>query len=145
MTYTKGGLLNTTQLESISGKKWKKGGILSADQLNELSNGSDEGNAFETIEVYSGYNSSITINGLKGRPKAFALILSESLNTTSNKEVVSMYDIPDYFRSVTAVTASSKGSLETDNFQYEYDNGSITLTCGSYTFRARHYVFFYVY
>ena len=39
MTFTKGGLLNTTQLESISGKKWKKGGILSATQLNKLSGG----------------------------------------------------------------------------------------------------------
>lgn len=39
MTYIKGGLLSTTQLESISGKKWKKGGILSATQLNELSSG----------------------------------------------------------------------------------------------------------
>lgn len=43
MTFTKGGLLSTTQLESISGKKWKKGGILSATQLNELSGG---GNAY---------------------------------------------------------------------------------------------------
>ena len=39
MTFTKGGLLSTTQLESISGKKWKKGGILNATQLNELSGG----------------------------------------------------------------------------------------------------------
>ncbi len=50
MTFTKGGLLNITQLESISGKKWKKGGILSATQLNELSNG---GNAYsDSILVF---------------------------------------------------------------------------------------------
>ena len=34
--FTKGGLLNTTQLQNLSGKKWKKGGILNAKQLNEL-------------------------------------------------------------------------------------------------------------
>lgn len=36
--FTKGGILNTTQLQNLSGKKWKKGGILSATQLNELTN-----------------------------------------------------------------------------------------------------------
>ncbi len=41
--FTKGGLLNTTQLQNLSGKKWKKGGILSAKQLNELSNGNGGG------------------------------------------------------------------------------------------------------
>ena len=40
MTFIKGGVLNSNQLESISGKKWKKGGILNAKQLNELSSGS---------------------------------------------------------------------------------------------------------
>lgn len=37
--FTKGGILNTTQLQNLSGKKWKKGGILNAKQLNELSSG----------------------------------------------------------------------------------------------------------
>jgi hypothetical protein len=50
MTFTKGGLLNTTQLESISGKKWKKGGILSATQLNELS--SEKNKEDKTNKLY---------------------------------------------------------------------------------------------
>lgn len=42
MTFTKGGILNSNQLESISNVKWKKGGILSAEQLNKLSTGGSE-------------------------------------------------------------------------------------------------------
>lgn len=49
--FIKGGILNTTQLQNLSGKKWKKGGILNAKQLNELSNGS--GGEKDLIIIYS--------------------------------------------------------------------------------------------
>ena len=49
--FIKGGLLNTTQLQNLSGKKWKKGGILNAKQLNELSSGS--GGEKDLVIIYS--------------------------------------------------------------------------------------------
>ena len=48
--FTKGGILNSSQLEDISGKKWKKGGILSATQLNKLSD--ESGASSEPIHGY---------------------------------------------------------------------------------------------
>ena len=56
MTFTKGGLLSTTQLESISGKKWKKGGILSAEQLNELNNSSGNNINYDTVPVFMAHS-----------------------------------------------------------------------------------------
>lgn len=58
--FTKGGILNSSQLEDISNKKWKKGGILSATQLNELAGGESANKKEITITVTEKQNNKPT-------------------------------------------------------------------------------------
>ncbi len=80
MTFTKGGILDSNQLESISGKKWKKGGILSATQLNKLSDGSETKKEL-VITFTSDGNATVSSN--------YADIVDEDINNISIKIIES--------------------------------------------------------
>ena len=73
--FTKGGILNSNQLEDISNKKWKKGGILSATQLNELSGGSGSGITWISKRIKAGDdNTTLTVELDNPLPEEFHMI-----------------------------------------------------------------------
>lgn len=81
MTFVKGGILNSNQLESISNRKWKKGGILSAEQLNNISGDNESILNFEPIET-ANYSSRPEIT------EVVQLIIDTMVSETSNEVAI---------------------------------------------------------
>ena len=129
MTFVKGGILNSNQLESISNVKWKKGGILSAEQLNKLSASSGH-RGIEHLNIRSrkkgGASNVIQFEMDQTLPSSTVFVISVADPIPSSITVTNFVILnPDY----TLGSYVDKGRISTMGYSYTFDGNTLTVTC----------------
>ena len=127
--FTKGGILNSNQLESISNKKWKKGGILSAEQLNKLSASSGH-SGIEHLNIRprkkGGASNIIQFEMDQTLPSSAVFVISVADPIPSSITVTNFVILsPDY----TLGSYVDKGRISTMGYNYTFDGNTLAVTC----------------
>lgn len=127
--FTKGGILNSSQLEDISNKKWKKGGILSAEQLNKLS-ASNGGGSIRHLNIRQrkkgGASNIIQFEMDQTLPVSTVFVISIADSIPSSITVTNFVILsPDY----TLGSYVDKGRISTIGYNYTFDGVTLTITC----------------